>query len=378
VVSIENKATARTSELSLGEGQMLAMPTPRAILSSIAGIDSDVFSTGARSLIEKKRCKLSPSHIRDALSEAMIVPHLIDIQILNGNDTEAIDDAPAILMGKVCPSVRYAFVDMSNHLSSFSSGWSSLRFLRQFALRFSQCLLISSKEARIRKSLTSGKGSEVNQTNINSYSLTRLWEKLVFHFTSKAHKPLSCACVPNTAGFDFAFNRAMNDSFHCANFRQSDFVGIDGISTLWIGKAVIPASSTKSRVAWLLSGFYSSKESLKSKVNPHSHILQYLTMNSRKRWSLFFQCREHIDLVIHTKRLLPFLPNCFPLLKKMIVEPSALIQSILHSCSLACRRIESIAKGYFMHEYSVAYFRKGIKRAFIPPLKGWVFPPAIL
>ena len=361
MVTVKGKTTTRASELSFRESQGLTMPALRAILSGVAGIDSDVYPIGTHSLIGKERCKLSPRCISDALSETMVMNHPVDAQILNCYDTKAIDNAPAVLMGKVFPSVRYMFVDMRNHLSSFSPGRSPLLLFRQLLLGFSQCCLIFSKEARVSDHFSIRQGSKAHESNINTNRLSRFWKWLVLNFTNKGYKPLAGACAPNTAGLNFTFNRAMEDSLHRADFRQVDTIRIDRISALGIGEAIIPTNTTESRIARISTRLYPPKESLESKVNSHSHILQYLAMNGYQRWTLFLQGREQVNLVIHSKRLPPFFLGRLSLLKKMIVEPSALIQSVLQSCSLACRRIEAVAKGYLMHSYSIAQSMKGGK-----------------
>ena len=361
MVSVENRATTRALELSLGESQMLTMPTPRAILGCIAWVDSDVFPTGARSLIGKKRCELSPSCIRDALSKAMIMDHPIDAQIFDGYDTKAIDNAPAILVGKVYPSVSYTLVDAGNHLPLFRSSRSPLLLFRQLPLCFTQHLLVFAKEMGIVNILPGRQSSKMGQTNINAHGLGGFRERLVFNFTSKSHKPLASACAPNAAGLNPTFKRSVDDSLHRADLRQDDSIGIDRISTLGIGETIIPASTTKSRIARLLPSLYSPEESLESEVNPHSHILQYLAMNICKGRALLFQCEEQVNLVIHTERFFAFFPGCFSLLQKVVVEPTALVQSVLQSSDLACRRIESIAKGYLVHKYVIAQLKKGVK-----------------
>jgi len=374
VVSIENKTTMRTAKLPLGERNELSVSTSRAILTGVARVYSNILSTSVLSFERKKRCKLSPGCISNALSKAMVVNHAVDTQILNSYNAEAVDNASAILVSKVYPSVRNTLMDIRNHPSPFSSSRSALRFFGQSSLSFSQCLLITSEEAGVSNGLSSGQGSKVGQPDINAHGLTGFWKRLVFHFTSKSYKPLAGAGASNTASLNLAFNGTMDDSLHGANFRQSDTIGIDRISPLGIGKAIIPTCSTKAGIARGLTGFHSPEESLEGKVNPHSHILQYLTMNSCKRRTSLLQHRKGIDLVIHGKRLFSFFPSGLSLLQKMVVKPATLIQSVLHSNALACRRIESVAKSCLMHKYIVAYFkeRRQALSGFvvcIPPLK---------
>jgi len=361
MVSVENQPTTRTLVFSLGEGHLLPMPTLGAILRCVSRVYSDKLSTSVSSFVGKKCCKLSPGSIRDALGKAVVVNHTVDIQVFNSYDAEAINNTPAILVGKVRPSVRNTLVDMCNYLPPFTSGRSAFCFFGQSSLCLRQRLIIFSKEARVSNSLSSGQGSKAFQSDIDAHSFTRFWERLGFHFTSKGYKPLASACEPNTTGFDIALNRAMDDCLHCADLGQSDTIGIDRISTLGIGKAIIPTCSTKTRIARLFARLYPSKESLETEIDSHCHILQHLTMNGCKGRAFLLQRSEGINLVIHGKRLFSFFPSGLSLLQKMIVKPAALIQSVLHSSALACRGIESVAKSYLMHKYIVAQFTKGDK-----------------
>lgn len=361
MVSVKNKTTIRTAKFPLGERHELSVSTSRTILTGIAWIYSNVLSTSVLSFVGKKCCKLPPSYISDALSKAVVMNHAIDAQILNSYDAKAVDNAFAILVSKVLPSVRNTLMDMRNNLSLFSSSRSALRFFGQSSLSFSQRLLICPEEVGIGNGLSSGQGSETPQSDINAHHLTGFWERLIFHFTGKGYKPLASPSAPNTTGLNPTFNRTMDDSLHRADFRQSDSVGIDRISTLGIGKAIIPTSTTKSRIARLFSRFYPPEESLKSEVNPHSHILQYLAMNSGKRGTPPFQYRKLINLAIHTKRLFAFFPGCLPLFKKMVVKPAALIQSMLHSSYLAFRGIEPIFESCLVHKSIIAQLKEGGK-----------------
>lgn len=374
MVSVNGQTTMRTAKFPLGERHELSVSTSRAILTGVARIYSNILSASVLSFERKKCCKLSPSCISDTLSKTMVVNHAVDTQILNGYDAEAINNASAILVSKIHSSVRNMLMDMRNHPSPFSSSRSALRFFGQSSLSFSQRLFIFSKEAGISNSLSSGQGSKVGKPNIDTYCLTGFWKKLVFHFTSKGYKPLASVGVSDTASLNLAFKGTMDDSLHGASFRQGDTIGINRISPLGIGKTIIPTSATKARIARGLTSFHSPEESLEGKVNPHSYILQYLTMNSCKRRMPLFQNRKGIYLVIHGKGLSSFFPSGLSLLQKMVVKPAALIQSVLHSSALACCRIESVAKSCLMHKYIVAYFKERSQAlsgfaVCIPPLR---------
>jgi len=361
VVSIENQTTVGTAKNPFREGHDLPVPASRAILAGVAGIHSNILSTSVRSFVFKICCKLSPGYISDALGQAVIAKHPVDAQVLNGDNAKAINNASAMLMGEVSPSIDYALVNMRYCSSSLCSSWSSFLFLRQLTLRLSQCLLVSAEKTRIINFLPSGQSGKTFKPNINTHGLIRFWQWLVFNLTGKSYKPFARAGAPNTAGLNFPFKGTVDSSLYHADFRQGDIVRVEQVASLGVGKAVIPTLSPKPGVAWLFTRLHSSEESFEGKVNAYCHILQYLTMNSSQRWPFFLQCREGVNLVIHTKRLLLFFPSSLSLFEKMIVKPAALIQGMLHGGSLIGCRVESVLKGFLMHNYIIAQLKKGGK-----------------
>jgi len=347
-----------TTKLPLRERHELPVSALRAVPAGVTGIYSNVFPTGTLSLVGKKGCKLTPSYICDTLSQAMVTKHTVDTQILNGYDTKAVDDTPAMLVSKVRPLVSYAFMNMGNRLSLLYPLGCALFSFTQPTLRFGQCLLIGPKKARVEYALVGGKSSKIVETNINPHHFGRFQQWLVLNHAAKGDKPFTGAGASDTASLNLTLKRTVNFSLDQSYLGQLNGVGADFIATLRISKAVIPTFATKARVAGLFANPHPSKKGLKGKVDAHRYILQYLAVNIRKAGPFLLQCREGINLVVQAKGFATFFPAHLALLKQVVVKPPALIQDMLHGCRLSFSRIQPVAEGFLMHSKILTQYKE--------------------
>ena len=123
----------------------MSVSTHGTILRSVGGVDFNQLPISTFSLIGKIVKELSPGCIRDRLGKTMIIRHLVNRQIFNGDDAELVYYFSTELVGKVRASIGYPFMDMRDNLFRFLSFWCSFLQLRELPLSFSQRLFILSK-----------------------------------------------------------------------------------------------------------------------------------------------------------------------------------------------------------------------------------------
>ena len=349
MVTVNTKIATRTIEYPFRECYQLPVTTLGAILGSVAGVHGDIFPASIFSFVGEIPYELSPRYIGNGLSQTMIMHHAINRQVLNGDNTKFIDYLAGFLMRKVSTPVSDTLMDMSNNSLVFNPLWIILFTFRHFALGFSQCFFVNSEKTGVGYLIATRERGKGFQANINADSLFNFRQWRILNLARKGNKPFTDTISPDATSFNLTLNRSVNYGFNNTYFRQDYGFILNRIPNLRIGETVIPALATKSRITNLFAGFYTSKESLKRKVYPHRHVLQYLTMNIGKRWSVNFQHWQDSSLVIQTNRSRVFFPKIFALLKKVVIEPVTFTKSITHQMSLLFSRIDSILKGRLVH-----------------------------
>jgi hypothetical protein len=105
MVTIQGQPTAYALMDTLFQSFLLAMPTTRAVLARVGRVDRHILPTSICCFVGHEGGELRPCGILNTLRQTMIMHHLIDGQIFNGNHVEAIDDLAALLMGKISTSM---------------------------------------------------------------------------------------------------------------------------------------------------------------------------------------------------------------------------------------------------------------------------------
>ncbi len=349
MVTVNLKITAGTFENPNIERHLLPVSAARAILGGVGGVDFNQCTTSVFSFVRKIVKELSPGRISDTFGKTMIMNHTIDIQVFDSDDTVLIDKLSAKLVSKVRTSVSYSFVDMRNDLASFISDGCTFGLFRHPSLGFSEGFLIRPKEAGIGDCLARRKSSETLQPNINTDSFFGFREWTVGNFATEGNKPLSSTGTSDTARLNIALKRTVQDNLNIANLSECNERRTNGVSALRIAKAVVPSSTTKTRVSRIIARFNPSEEGLKSKVNSDSHILKYLGVNGRKRWSFLFQGWQSLNLAVKRKRLLVIFPRNLTLFKKTVVKPATLVKRFEHKFLLFAVQIQSVLESSLMH-----------------------------
>jgi len=361
MVTVKDKATAGTIEDTLTERHGLPVTAPAAILGGIGGVYCDELSTGAFSLVREIGGELPPSGIGDALGEAVIMDHAVNRQVLDGDDAEAVNNLPGLLMRKVTSPVGDALVDMRDDLTVLSPCRGALGFFGHSPLSFGQYLLIGSKEPRVRDSVTGRESGEECQPDIDPHDLAAGRQVLIGNILAReGDKPLASLALHRT-GLDGAFDWPMDGSLHRSHHREIDATVFQGKPALRISEAVIPALATESRVTRLLTSLHPAEESLHRQVYADSHILQHLAVDTCQSGTASLKRGKCFDLVVQRQGCFQSFIDHLTVFKKVVVQPSAFIKNVVHRSSLTNRWIQPILKSCLMHKYIVAQLPEGSK-----------------
>jgi hypothetical protein len=280
--------------------------------------------------------------------------HLIDRQIFNSNRAEAVDKFARFLVCEVSATASDTLMDTRDNFATFNPfGRPFFRF-RKLALRSSQIFFVVSKKSWVVNVFASGERSKAFKPDINPNGVSIFRQDLRFNFARKTGKPFSRRGSVNGAGLNGALNRAMQRNSDVTNLGelQNPFNHPATARYLWECKRVIAMLSTKSRVAWVLASLNPTKECFKRQIDTDSNVLQDLGMNARERLSPLLELGYRYSLSMVIERFFLILPRGFSLLKKMVIQPTALIKSRLQQSLLFFGGSEAIFKR-FKH---VVYF----------------------
>ncbi len=254
--------------------------TARALLRCIAWINPYDPTTSVLSFVRGVRYQLIPSCIRNAFCQALILKHVLAVQLFKCDHAEVVHQFTTQLMGKVFSTVGNALMDMLDCLTPLRSFRCCHLCLRELALCSCKLLLIHAKEAWIFHLHTSGQGSKTLKPYINTYSQLIEGQRLLSHFASQAGIPIANRIPLNNERFYFSFDRAMKNDLDCTYLGDKQTVVQQFKTKLFESEAVIPSIPTKSWIARLLTCLHPAKECFESKINSLLNVLQDLRENT--------------------------------------------------------------------------------------------------
>jgi hypothetical protein len=109
-----------------------------------------------------------------------------------------------------------------------------------------------------------------------------------------------------------------------------------------VAQAVVAALTAKTGIARFLTGLDPPEERLHRQVDAYRYVLKYLTMYLPKLWTLTFEGRIRVYLVIQCKAHLLILPEAAALGKQVIVQPATLIKLMKQLSGLRFARVYAI------------------------------------
>lgn len=328
MVSINRKPTARTDVDSVGQRHLLPMSTATTVLTGVGRVDShNLPSASVYCFVLDELCELRPGCVRNRLGETMVVNHPVDFKILDADYPEAVDDASALLVGKVTPSIGNTFVNLGDNLAGLLPLWSPILSLGELSLLPGQFFLITPEELWSRDGLRGRESSKGDEAHINANSFRGRWQGSSFHFAGDANKPFTGRASLDRASLGDAFDQSVKD-----NPDLPDLGEFQGVSfklpadvCLWKGEAIVAIVASEARVARSFPGFGPAKKGFKGEVKAHGYVLEHLRVNNMERRPLLFQFWKHVGLGIVVERLLSLLPGSLSLFQEMVVQPAAFI-----------------------------------------------------
>ena len=207
------------------------------------------------------------------------------------------------------------------------------------------------------------------KANVNTDSFVIFGQRGWFPFAGKHDVPFASRRTFNGAGFNPAFNWAVQDNLDVAYFGKPQYVAVESEAGLRKGEAVIAAFSAEAGIAGLFASFDPAEKCFEGKVNANSNILQNLRMDIGKGRALFFESRKacSVGMVVNASL---FLSPCFlPFCKKMVEQPAALFKPLVHYTNLFFSWVDPVFEG-FKHSVftclNYTIFPEGGKPPFIP------------
>ncbi len=322
-------------------------------LGCVSGVNQCHASTSICSFVGDELHQLKPGSVRDGFSQAVVAEHSLAIEFFKGDCAVFVNQSTAKFMSKVLSPISYPLVDMRYRLASKSSGWCSLFSFREFPLRLSQILLISSKKAWIGHFRPCRQSSEAFQSDINTDCLFGWRHRRRLNLTAKRGVPFARAVAAQRECLGSAFKWAVHYCLNIAYLCSPNHTLFERKTELRVGEAIIAAKSAKARVARILSSFNSAKECFKSQVNSFLNILDSLRVCYFNRGSILLPLGQKFTGVIKPNGFLSLLPGIFAIGQSLIVYPSAFLKNIHHKACLGLSWVEAIHKG-FTHNISIS------------------------
>ena len=348
---------------SLRQRHGLPMVTPAAILRRVGRIDFDSSSASFFRFAEQLVKKSRPGGIGNALGKTMIVRHMIDTQIFNGNHVVAIDDLSAFLMGEIVSSEGDPFVHACHGLAVLASLRGAFGKLAMLALYLCQRLFFFAEKARIGYLFSIAEGSKRRKSDVNTNLGGHIRQAFRFALTRETDVPLAGRGTVHGTRFDPPLHRTVIDHLDATNLgKRHTVIMRDAKATLRKSEGVISVLALETREADFFCMFSdAAEEGFESQVNTNSHILQDLRMHATQRWAFLFQYRKRIDLLIERETLTRLLIGILPFPQQVIIEPTALFKSLIELPFLLFRWVNPIAE-HFMHTQILAQSRTYVKQ----------------
>ena len=338
--------------------------TPAASFGCVVRVNQHTFSASLFRFVLNVLCKLIPSRIRDAFGQAVVLEHLLAVNLFESDYTIFVDQPSRKFMCKVLAAVGNFFMNVSNDLSPFGSFRSAFLCFGQSALSTCKSFLISTKETWIRDFLTVRESGETFQSNVDTNGFARIWQRLRFYLASKVGVPIANRVAANSQRFDLPLNRSVQNKFYAADFGDIENVTFHGKSKLLEREAVISSVSLKAWITRFITCLDTAKESLESQINTLLDILENLRIYLVQLRLFLLPIGEHIVGYIQRYRFLFLLPGILTGGQRFVVNPSAQFQCVGKDSSLMFCWIHPILKG-FTHNCSVSRIsvnRNNLKR----------------
>ena len=369
MIAVDDQLTVGTLIGSFRQGHLLPVSTPAACLTGIGRIDLHELPASVFRFAGQFTEELRPGRVTHAFSQTMVVSHAVDVQVFDADDPKPVSNLPTFLMSEGITLEGDPLMHTRNHLALFGSFLGTLLKCGERALHARQVLLFLTEKARVRNLLPCRKARKGFESNVNPHALGTFRQTFGFALDRERDVPLASRGTLDSTRFDLALHRAMVDHLDAADLGETDTVIMgETEARLWEGEGVIPVLALKAGIARFLSLFSeTAEECLESQVNAYRHVLQNLRMNARKRWTFLFKNRKGILLLKTGEGDTVSLIGSFAHCQQVVIEPTALIKSLVELLDLFLAWIETVLV-HFQHVSILAQTQQEIKREAAPYL----------
>jgi hypothetical protein len=331
------------------QGHDLPMMAPAAILRCVGRIDFDELSASLFRFTRQLTKELRPCGIMNALRQAMIMGHPVDMQVFYADDTVGIDNLSALLVGEVLTAERNPFMDTCNRFTVLASLRGALCQFGMLALDVSKGFLFLAEKRGVLDVRIIGQGGKGFQPNVNPDLMRIAWQAFGFTLNREGDIPLSSRGTADGTCPDFALDRTMVDHLDTANFGEAHPIVMGDAETRLRESETIAASiSLISGIARLLTALASAEESLECQVNTHGYVLKDLRVDNVEGRAFSFQYRKGVDLPIARQAFATLFIGGLPIFKQVIIQPSAFFKNGIKLFHLWFARKNPIRE-HFMH-----------------------------
>jgi len=317
--------------------------TIRAYLRSAVGIHHDKLSPSVRRFGREYVAELSPSGIADAFSQTVVLDHILDRKVLNGDKTVIVDQLTGGLMMKVTPSPLNLKVFPGQCPHSLTPSLAAPFLAGYPFLCVGQRLLSFSKIAGVIDVFTLTGGGKGLQSNVYPYFLITRGKWLGVDDAREDDIPVITLPLEGN-GLNFALQRPVELDLDVTHVLDIEFViQFNTIAIDWKSDRMKPVFTFESGIAGLFPFLDPSEEGLKRFIQSPQYILGNAEVKQSKIGLLSYLL-ELCRLVVVVKGDTLLLPGITALLKCRIVEPAGKIQKCFKQHLLGFGGIQAINK----------------------------------
>ena len=230
------------------KGLLNKFPTIAACLCGKARVDSDYLMTGSRSLILKNSEKRAPTGVHDGFRKVMVLYHIADGKVFNGNMMIVVSVLFSRLEMEVTALTSNLEMRLSRVLRSLVASLASLLAAAKLALFASKCLLRGAIVTRVLNGIAFTVSQEDFQANINAdvRMVTRRGKMvcLGLGLTHDEGIPVTISTKHEMSGLGGSLYRAMEFDFDGAAQLLGDIqvfsIGMQHDITVVLGITVLP------------------------------------------------------------------------------------------------------------------------------------------
>jgi hypothetical protein len=278
------------------------MPATRAILTHVRRMHRYIAPIGPCCLVGEVGGELRLRRVSDALGEAMIVQHPVDRQILNCDHIELIDDATAVLVGKIAPPPGDALMHASNDFAPLSTLRRPLLGFGQSALHLGERAFLGAQKAGVGDFLPGGEVAKVlRPTSMpiacpvggSGVGSAHSHEKQTYRLPVLLREIVAVLGVPSSGRCSTTLTRptlAMRTRLSSISNRH-----------LGKGDAIITSRAPKARITGLLTCLAAAKEGVEGQIDADGDVLEHLRVYSTQRRPLGRERGQRCLLVIQAQ-----------------------------------------------------------------------------